>query len=1364
MDGTASHGVSGSRMSAAVAQILSGDGDVVGAGFLVGDRALVTCAHVVEDAGGGPGASIRLGFPHVPGASLIEGVVDAALWRHPREQDVAIVRLDQAPQDVQALALASAAGCRGHQVHSFGFPLRAPEGGRLGFGVVGDMLPGSGSGSGRLLQLTDANDLTTGFSGAPVMNEIRSRVIGMVTAIAAPDDYLRGQGIAYATPTEVLREVYPDLAVKEVAPYLHLKSFTEEDKQWFHGRDAAVEPLLKRLEEHRGALLLGPSGSGKTSLVQAGLLPKLAGGRRLGGDRWLPVLLRPGGNLAAELERELPGIGAKGIVAAARRKLADKPGYGRLLVVVDQFEEVLTGPEIGGQALDGSQAAAVRQLAEAFRAEHAPLSVILVMRDDFYPRLAAFAPDLLEAAPHTINVPATLSERELREIITKPASSVGSSFEAGLPDRIIGDLLAGDGDQTGTAARHAPVTLLPLLELALTQLWGQPRDGYLTHDEYHNIGEVTGSLASWCNQVLADLSSDEQRSIAQRVLTALVRPADEARTVPATRQRRPLGTLRELAADTIRTAQDGTPAGRDVDDVLEELTAARIITIRTEGADGHGAGKQPVAELIHESVIRFWPELRRWVSEDRQFQDWLGRASGQQRRWAQSKKPGDLLGATDQAEGDEARKSRALPREISEFLDAGSAAARARIRTTYRVIAGLVALTVLAVVGAAVAWDFERTARHEAAVAVSDELALESLNLDATDPYTARQLAVAAWALSGTAQAGQAEAELLVEQRGTIITPDRPVFSLTYNQQGTVMASAGGDGTVRLWNTVTQRQIGTIITGAGGANVPEVVFNRAGTLLATAGGNGTVRLWDPASRQRVGAVMTATDNGSPVLGIAFNPAGTLLATAGGDGTVRLWNTATEQQVDAITPAAGVPVSSVAFSPDGALLATADDTGSVRLWNAVTRTQVGVISASPNGPVAIAFDPTGTLLATEAANGTIRLWNTTTRQQFGTTIAATAGSGAGSGLSFNERGTLLATAAGNGTIRLWNTATQQQEGLTITATSDKNIVWDVAFNPTGTVLATAGGDGIIRFWNPVTQQLENSSITASAQRGAASAIAFNPTGTRLAIAETNGTVQLWDPATEQQVGTTITPSSAASAIAFNPTGTRLAIAETNGTVQLWNPATEQQVGTTITATGNGPGVTGLAFNPAGTQLAVADGDGTIRLWNMSTGLQAGPTIKAFSDVSAVAFNPAGTLLAGAQGDGNVGLWNPSNGQPAGPAITVAADKSIVWDVAFDPSGALLATASEDGTVRLWDAATGQPAGAGGTLTVGGPALKVTFSAHDGQLAAADGDGTVTLLDAADLTDPQPVLCAAFGLPSSSVWSQYVGSAIPEPASC
>ncbi|KJY20129.1 hypothetical protein VR46_44200, partial [Streptomyces sp. NRRL S-444] len=157
-------GGTSSDLAAAVAQILTPDGTVAGAGFLVTETVVVTCAHVVEAAGSGPGGAVLLAFPRVEGAERVQGEVPTGLWRGAEREDVAFIRLAATPAGARLLPLGSADGCRGHGVRSYGFPAQAPPEGHYGSGVVSDVLRAT-DGRSALLQLTDANDLTTGFSG-----------------------------------------------------------------------------------------------------------------------------------------------------------------------------------------------------------------------------------------------------------------------------------------------------------------------------------------------------------------------------------------------------------------------------------------------------------------------------------------------------------------------------------------------------------------------------------------------------------------------------------------------------------------------------------------------------------------------------------------------------------------------------------------------------------------------------------------------------------------------------------------------------------------------------------------------------------------------------------------------------------------------------------------------------------------------------------------------------------------------------------------------------------------------------------------------------------------------------------------------
>ncbi len=198
----------GAVLTTGIVRILKPDGTTAGTGFVVTDEGLVaTCAHVVTNAGAGPGEAVRIIFHHTGDEATAP--VEPDDWCDPNKEDIAVLRLDgPLPQGVKPLPLGHSRDVSGHRFKTYSFPDAGDIEGLWGYGMLGDPTTIAGQ---SVLQLTGTTEVTPGFSGAPVWDETAQWVVGMVTAITPPDAYGRLGETAFVTPTEILVEACPTL-------------------------------------------------------------------------------------------------------------------------------------------------------------------------------------------------------------------------------------------------------------------------------------------------------------------------------------------------------------------------------------------------------------------------------------------------------------------------------------------------------------------------------------------------------------------------------------------------------------------------------------------------------------------------------------------------------------------------------------------------------------------------------------------------------------------------------------------------------------------------------------------------------------------------------------------------------------------------------------------------------------------------------------------------------------------------------------------------------------------------------------------------------------------------------------------------
>ena len=632
-------------------------------------------------------------------------------------------------------------------------------------------------------------------------------------------------------------------------PYKGLRAFGELDADDFFGRDEEVERLVTAVAGRQLVAVVGPSGIGKSSVVRAGLIPALRSGSLPGSPDWLVTDMMPGPYPFEELASSLLRVASqttnqleeelrrdsRGLSRAVKRYL---PDGATLLLVIDQFEELFTLVE--GEA---ERAAFLEMLLATSADPRSNVRIVVTIRADFFDRPLRFGEfgELLRDATLPIAAPA---ESALRMMIAGPADGVGVAIDPGLVERLVADV----EDQPGA---------LPLLEFSLTELFDRRRTDMLTLADYEATGGVLGALGRRA-EVIFDALDSAGRDAARQIFLRLVNVAESGRD---TRRRVRRVDLERLGIDRQVLAS-----------VLDRFGEHRLLAF-----DRDPTTRGQTVEVAHEAILTEWSRLSGWIDAIREDLLLHGRLAAAMTDWEAADRGAEFLlsgGRLAQHEAWTGGSELPLTSAERSFLKSSRQAEDGRLdarrRARGRVLAGLGAATLVAVVLAGIAIDQRNDSQRasEAATVDRDNAELASAAAD--------------------------EARLAAEQAS-----EAAALQQNIAEQATA--------------TATARELAVLSTNQLGDDPEQSLLLALEAVDAARAAGGDLLEVTTALRLAIAAhrVEGRFDGG---VFAAVSPDGTLVATAGPDDGLLVRNLATGEVLDGFD-ASGAMALAAGFSPD-----------------------------------------------------------------------------------------------------------------------------------------------------------------------------------------------------------------------------------------------------------------------------------------------------------------------------------------------------------------------------------------------------------------------------------------------------------------
>jgi WD40 repeat protein/S1-C subfamily serine protease len=1287
--------------NSAIVRIRDTNGHVVGAGFLVGQRQVLTCTHVIDDTLGRlhnasemPQVEVHLDFPLVaPDQPLTARVV---CWQPSQPNgsgDVAVLELtDDPPAGASPVRLVKAEEPWGNSFHAFGFP----DGYDNGVWASGQMLDREATG---WLQIEDVKHtgyfIAPGFSGGPVWDETLKGVVGMTVAA----DTTQGIRAAFIIPTDRLVAAWPELEHSLLEPPAPLGEPNNVPKlpRHFLPRSKYLEPLkatvLADVDKPiaftgatRKVVVSGMGGIGKSVLAVA--LARDDDVRRAfpDGVLWVTLGRTPDPltarqkQIADALEDE-PHTFTDVQQGRARLSvlLADK---NCLLILDDVWDAIHVRPfDMLGPRCRMLVTTRDARLIVALGAAECRLDVLDT--EQALQLLARWAkldvdtlpPEANEVAEECGNLPLALAmvgamvrgrpdrwANALHRLRSADLQKIRQQFpDYPYPDLLRAIQVSVQALEPDAQTRYLDLAVFPddtpVPEVVLQILWAaEGLDEYDVQDVLDDL--VDRSLArrdeAGC-LTLHDLQYDYVRQ--------------QTDNLPALHQR----LLRAYAAQ----CPEGWPTGPDdgyyfqhLPNHLTEVGQANELRELLLDFDW----LQAKLEAVDVAALLADYELLPGDAELQLVQGAIGLSAHVITR-DKTQLAGQMLGRLlafqiheIEALLDKARHWRATPwlrPVVPSLTPPGGPLLRTLRGHTSEVNA--ITLTpdgryVISAAGSLIGfsshpgdlkvWDLESGAEIRTLSGHKERVTSVTVTpngqqvISASDDGT-----IKVWDLaSGT-------------ELRTLKGHTDWVNAVAVTPDGHHVISASKDFSLKVWDLDAGLELRTL-TGHS-HSVIAVAVTPDGRYVVSGSIDKTLKVWDLESGAELHTLVGHTDS---INAVTVTPDGLRAVSGSNDKTIKVWDLESGAELRTLSGHTHW-VQAVTTNPDGDKIISGSDLGdkTIRIWDLEHGKELQVLRGHTDMVNDVVVTPSGRYALSASHDKTIRVWDLWNRTEPGEYHSITR-------MTMMPDGQRAAFCFSGGRLEIWDLA---QRKKLHTLTGHAKWIWAMTVTPDGQHIVTTSEDKTLKIWDL------DSGVEACTLSGHAKGVidvAVTPDGKRIVSASSDQTLKVWNLESRTELFTLRGHNDTIHAVAITPDGRQAISASTDKTLKVWDLESGREI---FSLSGHTGFIDAVVVSPDGQRVISGSRDCTLKVWDLKSGTELHTLRGHDTFVDLVKITPDGRYVISAGSfwaDTTLRVWDPVNGTEL---FKLSGHTNSIRALAVSKDGQRVVSGSEDYTLRLWD---------------------------------------------------------------------------------